>query len=83
VTLLYFAWVRQKIGKSEEILAPPAAIADVAGLVAHLKTMGAGYADAFADPARLRVAVNQRHCGFDTPIAAGDEIAFFPPVTGG
>jgi len=83
VTLLYFAWVRQKIGKSEEILAPPAAIADVAGLVAHLKTMGAGYDADFADPAPLRVAVNKRHCGFDTPIAADDEVAFFPPVTGG
>jgi molybdopterin synthase sulfur carrier subunit len=83
VTLLYFAWVRQKIGNGEEQLKLPADVRDVADLMAHLKLRGPAYADAFADPARLRVAVNQRHGGFDTPIADGDEIAFFPPVTGG
>ena len=83
MTLLYFAWVRQKIGKGEEQLTLPPNVADVKTLIAHLKARGAGYADAFADPARLRVAVNQRHGGFDAPIADGDEIAFFPPVTGG
>jgi len=83
VTLLYFAWVRQKIGKGEEQLALPASVHDVASLMAHLKTCGPGYADAFADPSRLRVAVNQRHGGFDVQITEGDEVAFFPPVTGG
>ena len=81
MTLLYFAWVRQKIGKSEEQLAPPAA--DVASLIAHLKTLGPNYADAFADLSRIRVAVNQRHAGLDAKIGLGDEVAFFPPVTGG
>ena len=83
MTLLYFAWVRQKIGKSEEQMILPAGITDVDGLIVHLKSQGPGYADAFADIARLRVAVNQRHGHFDTAIADGDEVAFFPPVTGG
>jgi molybdopterin synthase sulfur carrier subunit len=83
VTVLYFAWVRQKIGKSEEALALPASVKTVEALVAHLKDQGGGYADAFADAARLRVSVNRHHCGFDTAIHEADEIAFFPPVTGG
>jgi sulfur-carrier protein len=81
VTLLYFAWVRQKIGKSEEQLTPEAG--DVAALIAHLKSLGPNYADAFADLSRIRVAVNQRHAGLDAKIGPNDEIAFFPPVTGG
>ncbi|HEY2835376.1 MAG TPA: molybdopterin converting factor subunit 1 [Rhizomicrobium sp.] len=81
MTLLYFAWVRQKIGKGEETLA--ASVADVAGLIAHLKSLGPNYADAFADPSRVRVAVNQRHAGLDAKVGPDDEVAFFPPVTGG
>ena len=81
MTLLYFAWVRQKIGKSAETLAPPAG--DVAALIAYLKSLGPNYADAFADLSRIRVAVNQRHAGIDAKIGPDDEIAFFPPVTGG
>ncbi len=83
MTLVYFAWVRQKIGKSEETIALPAGVATVAALVAHLKSLGAGYGDAFADASRIRVAVNQRHCGFDSTIGDTDAVAFFPPVTGG
>jgi molybdopterin synthase sulfur carrier subunit len=81
VTLLYFAWVRQKIGKGEERLSP--SIADVAGLIDYLKCLGPNYADAFADPSRIRVAVNQRHAGLDAKLGPEDEVAFFPPVTGG
>ena len=81
MTLLYFAWVRQKIGKSEEMLAPPAA--DIAGLIAHLESLGPNYADAFADLSRIRIAVNQRHAGSDAVLGPDDEVAFFPPVTGG
>jgi molybdopterin synthase sulfur carrier subunit len=81
VNLLYFAWVRQKIGKSEEQLAMP--LTDVAALIAHLKSLGPNYADAFADLSRIRVAVNQRHAGLDAKLAPQDEVAFFPPVTGG
>lgn len=81
MNLLYFAWVRQKIGKSEEQMTPP--VNDVASLIAHLKNLGPNYADAFADLSRIRVAVNQHHAGLDAPVAAHDEVAFFPPVTGG
>ena len=83
MTLLYFAWVRQMIGKNEEAMALPPDVADVAGLVAHLRKLGPGYDTALGNPDRIRVAVNQRHAGFDAVIREGDEIAFFPPVTGG
>lgn len=83
MTLLYFAWVRQKIGRSEETLVLPDRVQTVADLIAHLHALGSGYADAFADPARLRAAVNQVHAGFETVLREDDEVAFFPPVTGG
>jgi molybdopterin synthase sulfur carrier subunit len=83
VTLLYFAWVRQKIGKSEERLDLPKGVTTVRALAEHLRTLGPGYADALADLGRLRAAVNQDHVSFDSTVAADDEVAFFPPVTGG
>ncbi|HEX3675387.1 MAG TPA: molybdopterin converting factor subunit 1 [Rhizomicrobium sp.] len=83
MTLLYFAWVRQKIGRGEEQVEVPANVTTVAELVAWLRGRGPGYADAFADISRLRAAVNQDHAGFDAPVGPGDEVAFFPPVTGG
>lgn len=83
MNLLYFAWVRQKIGRSEETFRLPDDIKTVRALAEHLRTLGDGYRDAFADPARLRVAVNQEHVSFDTAVSPDDEIAFFPPVTGG
>ena len=81
MTLLYFAWVRQKIGKSEEQITAP--VSDVAALIAHLKSLGPNYIDAFADLSRIRVAVNQHHAGLEAKVGANDEVAFFPPVTGG
>ena len=81
--VLYFAWVRQKVGHGEETVDAPRDVATVGALVAWLKARGGGYAEAFADPKRMRAAVNQDHVGFDAPIKAGDEVAFFPPVTGG
>ena len=81
--LLYFAWVRQKIGVSEEELPVPASVTSVSALIDFLKARGAGYEAAFRDLKALRVAVNQRHSGFDAAIGPDDEIAFFPPVTGG
>ena len=83
MTLLYFAWVRQKIGRSEETIELPSHVSTVGDLAAWLAARGAGYAEAFADPKRLRAAVNQEHAGFDAPVGAKDEVAFFPPVTGG
>jgi molybdopterin synthase sulfur carrier subunit len=83
VKLLYFAWLRQKIGVSEEELSVPASVATVAALIDFLKSRGAGYEAAFRDLKALRVAVNQQHSRFDAAIVPNDEIAFFPPVTGG
>lgn len=83
MTLLYFAWVRQKVGKSEERIDLPASVVTVGDLIANLRSRGGGYAEAFADPARLRAAVDQEHVGFDASIDSAGEVAFFPPVTGG
>ncbi len=81
--LLYFAWVRQKLGKGEEERELPEGITSVAALAAHLATLGPAYAEVFAHPGRLRAAVNQIHARFDAPVKDEDEVAFFPPVTGG
>ena len=81
--LLYFAWVRSKIGMAGETVTPPETVRDVAGLLAWLHGRGANYADALANPAVVRVAVNQRFAKSADPVAAGDEIGLFPPVTGG
>ena len=81
--LLYFAWVRQKVGRSEETLDVPAGVKTVSALVDYLVQRGPNYAAAFRDPKQLRCAVNQEHAGFEMAIGPDDEIAFFPPVTGG
>ena len=81
--LLYFAWLRTKIGTGSEEIEPPEGVADVAALLDWLKGRGGGYADALADLSLVRVAVNHVYVALDHPVAAGDEIALFPPVTGG
>ena len=81
--LLYFAWVRQKVGRSEETFDLPAGIETVRDLAERLRARGGGYEDAFSDLARLRAAVNQEHIPFDAAVSPDDEVAFFPPVTGG
>lgn len=81
--LLYFAWVRERIGRGEEDLDPPAEVQDVAGLLGWLAGLGPGYAHALADLSAVRVAVNQEHAQLDAPVRPGDEVAIFPPVTGG
>jgi molybdopterin converting factor subunit 1 len=81
--VLYFAWVRQKVGVAEQELSPPAEVTDVASLMRWLAAQGGGHAEAFADPRQIRAAVNQDFAGPDHPVRAGDEVAFFPPVTGG
>jgi len=81
--VLYFAWLRAKAGLGEEDVAPPAGVDTVAALVEWLRTRSAGLADAFADMSLVRVAVNQDYVGLTQPVRPGDEIAFFPPVTGG
>ena len=81
--LLYFAWLRSKTGVAEETLAPPPGVTTVAGLIEHLRARGGGYAEALNDLSCVRVAVNQEFAELDQAIGAGDEVALFPPVTGG
>ena len=81
--VLYFAWVRQRVGMAEEAVSPPPEVRDVAGLVAWLATRSPGHAAAFAQAKQIRAAVNQEFATPDALVGAGDEVAFFPPVTGG
>jgi sulfur-carrier protein len=83
LTVLYFAWLRERAGASEEIVAPPASVATVADLIAWLREQSPRHAAAFADPKLIRCAVNQDFAAPTTELHAGDEVAFFPPVTGG
>ena len=81
--LVYFAWVRERIGQGEEEVALPREVSTVRGLIDWLKGRGEGYGRAFADLAAIRVAVNQEYVTVDHPVYAADEVAFFPPMTGG
>lgn len=83
VQLLYFAWVREAIGRDGESLELPEAVITVADLVDWLAARGEGYAEAFASPVRLRAAVDHAFVTLDAPVAGAREIALFPPVTGG
>jgi len=80
---LYFASIRERIGLSEEEIAPPAAVSTVSELIAWLAAKDEAYAIAFADRGSVRAAIDKRHARPDAPIAAAREIAFFPPMTGG
>jgi sulfur-carrier protein len=83
VKLLYFAWVRERIGVAEEDVLPPAEVATVAALVDWLAARSEGHAAALADRGRLRAAVDGAFVGPDAPVARAREVALFPPVTGG
>jgi sulfur-carrier protein len=83
VRLLYFAWLRSKIGTAEEEFQLPPEVRDVNALINWLKARGPNYAEALKDPKVVRVAVNQNYVGPDHRICDSDEIAIFPPVTGG
>ena len=84
VTLLYLAWVREKVGITEEVIDTlPPGIETPSALALWLASRGEGYAAAFADLSRLRCAVDQQMTAMDGPLGNPAEIAFFPPVTGG
>ena len=83
VRLLYFAALREQLGSQGEEIELPAGIATVAALRAHLQARGGGWQTALAANRSLRVAVNQEIAQGATPVKPGDEVAFFPPVTGG
>jgi molybdopterin synthase sulfur carrier subunit len=81
--LLYFGWVRTRIGVGGEEVDPPDTVGDVRGLIGWLQERGDGYAEALADLTAIRVAVNQEMADLDATVARGDEVALFPPMTGG
>jgi len=81
--VLYFAWLRGRVGAGEESLTLPDGIATVGQLLDWLAARSPGHADALRDRAVVRVAVNQEFAGPETPVSANDEIALFPPMTGG
>ena len=80
---VYFAWVRERIGKADEEIAPPAEVRTVGELVGWLAAQGEGSAYAFENPKLIRVALDRVHARPDAPIAGAREAAFFPPMTGG
>ena len=81
--LLYFAWVRERLGKAEERIDPPAGVATVGELMAWLAQRNEQYAYAFENAKVIRAAIDRRHVRADAAIAGANEIAFFPPMTGG
>ncbi|MCX8477779.1 MAG: molybdopterin converting factor subunit 1 [Sphingomonas sp.] len=81
--LLYFAWVRERIGTGQEQVDPPETVRSVADLIAWLATLSPGHAEAMREPERLRAAIDQKFVPLDAPLGAAREVALFPPVTGG
>ena len=81
--VLYFAWVRERVGKAEETLEPPSNVRTVSDLMQWLVARGEEYANAFATPRVIRAAIDHAHVKPDAVIAGAREIAFFPPMTGG
>jgi molybdopterin synthase sulfur carrier subunit len=81
--LRYFAWVRERIGKPEEVIEVPSNIATVGELMVWLASRGEEYAHAFKNLNVIRAAIDQRHVRADAAIKEAREIAFFPPMTGG
>lgn len=83
VKLVYFAWIRETIGKPEDLLELPVEITDVTGLLAYLPSLGDNYAQALLYPEQVRVAINHEHAEHQTSLHGAQEIALFPPMTGG
>jgi molybdopterin synthase sulfur carrier subunit len=83
VTVLYFARLRESLGKSSEQIALPSSVRDLEGLRALLVARGGTWEQELAPSKPVRAAVNQAMAVGDVPISDGDEVAFFPPVTGG
>ena len=83
VKVLYFAWVRERVGKPDETIEPPPGIKTVGELMIWLAGRGEEYAHAFDNPKVIRAAIDRTHVKADASIAGAREIAFFPPMTGG
>ena len=83
IKLRYFAWVRERVGKPDEDIEVPSGVATVGELMVWLVSRGEEYAYAFENPKIIRAAIDRHHVRPDTAIAGAQEIAFFPPMTGG
>lgn len=83
VNLVYFAWVRERIGRTEEEIELPETVVTVRDLLVHLKGLGEEYETALEFPDVIRVAINQEHVEHDKAISGAREIGIFPPMTGG
>ncbi len=83
ITILYFSWIKEKIGTGEEQLTPPSSVTTISDLIGWLKEQSPAHTDAFTDVKQIRAALDQTHVPFETKIGSAGEIAFFPPVTGG
>ncbi|MGC9269601.1 molybdopterin converting factor subunit 1 [Acidiphilium sp.] len=81
--ILYFAWLRERIGHAEDCIDPPASITTIAALTDYLTTLGPAYQRAFADRSAIKTALDQRFVPPDTPLGDAREVAYFPPFTGG
>lgn len=83
VKILYFAWIREKIGRGEETIILPDHVASVSQLIQLLCEKGPEYEAALSDPSTIRIALNQQHVEQNASLVGAQEVAFFPPVTGG
>ena len=83
LSILYFSWLRERTGTAQETVSPPPGVATVGDLIGWLAERSPGHASAFANRQTVRCAVNQDFADPATPLNPGDEVAFFPPVTGG
>lgn len=83
IKLVYFAWVREKIGKGEEAIELACETITVGDLIAHLKSLGEEYGAALEHEKVIRAAINQEHADHDELVRDGNEVALFPPMTGG
>ena len=83
MVIKYFSWIKEHIGKSEEFIELPDNITTINELIDHLNNINDNYKKAFIKKNLVKIAVNKTYCSIETKISDNDEIAFFPPVTGG
>jgi molybdopterin synthase sulfur carrier subunit len=83
MVIKYFSWIREHIGKSEELIELPYNVKNISELINYLTNLNDDYKKAFIKKDLIKIAVNRTYCSVETKISNNDEIAFFPPVTGG